>query len=156
MKDQETRLARPDETGLEAFAPYLMNRIMGRYNAAIRTEMARHGLTTPKMRALAVLAAVPGPLIGELAVYAVVEQSTLSRALVQLETNGLVRRETDAADSRATRIHITPAGRALFETMWPHMAKAQETLFRGIPDSERQVFLGTLQRMLRNIRKHDF
>lgn len=156
MKEQGTLHPRLGETGLEGFAPYLMNRIMGRYNAAIRAEMAQQGLTTPKIRALAVLSVVQGPLIGELAVYAVIEQSTLSRALAQLEVDGLVRRETDASDSRATRIHITPAGRALFETMWPHMAEAQETLFRGIPESERQAFLVTLQRMLRNIRKHDF
>jgi DNA-binding MarR family transcriptional regulator len=129
---------------------------MGRYNAAIRTEMAHHGLTTPKMRALAVLSVMQAPLIRELAFYAVVEQSTLSRSLDQLEADGLVRRESDSADSRATRIHITPQGRALFEEMWPHMAEAQEALFRGISDEERGAFLGTLQRMLRNIRKHDF
>ncbi|GAB4258636.1 MAG: MarR family transcriptional regulator [Pararhodobacter sp.] len=156
MRDHDTRLPRLGETGLEGFAPYLMNRIMGRYNAAIRAEMAKHGLTTPKMRALAVLSVVQAPLIRELAVYTVVEQSTLSRALDQLEADGLVRREADDSDSRATRIHITPAGRDLFETMWPTMAEAQEALFRGISDDERRAFIGTLQRILRNIRKHDF
>ena len=42
--------------------------------------MAALGLTTPKMRALAVLSVVDAPLIRELAVYAVIEQSTLSAA----------------------------------------------------------------------------
>lgn len=46
-----------------------MNRIMGRYNASLRTEMAELGLTTPKMRALAVLSVIDGPLIRELSVY---------------------------------------------------------------------------------------
>ncbi len=72
-------LRRLGEIGLQNYAPYLMNRIMGRYNASLREEMAALGLTTPKMRALAVLSVVDGPLIRELAVYAVVEQSTLSR-----------------------------------------------------------------------------
>jgi hypothetical protein len=36
------------EIGLEGFAPYLMNRIMGRYNAAMREQMADLGLTTTK------------------------------------------------------------------------------------------------------------
>jgi hypothetical protein len=52
------------EVGLTNFAPYLMNRIMGRYNASLRDEMAELGLTTPKMRALAVFSVVEGPLIG--------------------------------------------------------------------------------------------
>lgn len=144
------------EIGLANFAPYLMNRIMGRYNASLREEMAAHGLTTPKMRSLAVLAVIEGPLIRDLAVYTVTEQSTLSRALDQLEGEGLVRREADATDSRATRIFITEAGRAAFETLWPHMAMAERSLFRGIPDEERRAFVATLQKMLANIRKHEF
>jgi DNA-binding MarR family transcriptional regulator len=132
-----------------------MNRIMGRYNASLREEMAGLGLTTPKMRALAVLSVIEGPLIRELAVYSVVEQSTLSRALDQLAADGLIRREADPADSRATRVHITEDGRARFETLWPRMAEAQARMFRGIPEEERRAFVATLQKMLANIRKHE-
>ena len=76
--DKARKLA---EMGLENFAPYLMNRLMGRYNAALREEMAKLGLTTTQMRSLAVLSVLDGILIRELAVYAVVQQSTLSRGL---------------------------------------------------------------------------
>jgi DNA-binding MarR family transcriptional regulator len=133
-----------------------MNRIMGRYNASLRADLAGLGLTTPKMRALAVLSVIDAPLIGELAVYAVVEQSTLSRALDQLAGEGLIQRETDAGDSRAIRVHITEAGRAAFEAMWPQMAASYARMFQGIPDDERRAFVATLQKMLGNIRKHDF
>jgi DNA-binding MarR family transcriptional regulator len=148
-------LPRLGEIGLTNFAPYLMNRIMGRYNASLRDEMAGLGLTTPKMRALAVLSVIEGPLIRELAVYSVVEQSTLSRALDQLATEGMIRREADTSDSRATRIFITEAGRTAFETLWPHMSEAHSRMFRGIPPEERRAFVGTLQKMLTNIRKHE-
>ena len=143
------------EMGLAHYAPYLMNRIMGRYNASLRAEMAGLGLTTPKMRALAVLSVIEGPLIGELAVYAVVEQSTLSRALDQLAAEGLIRREADAADSRAVRVFITDAGRAAFETLWPRMADSYARMFRGVPEEERRAFVATLQKMLANIRRHE-
>ena len=154
MKDgaAKTRLG---EIGLSNFAPYLMNRIMGRYNASLRDEMSDQGLTTPKMRALAVLSVVDGPLIRELAVYTVVEQSTLSRALDQLHTDGLIRREIDPSDSRAVRVFVTDNGRAAFDALWPHMADAHAHMFRGIPDGERTAFVGTLQKMLANIRKHE-
>jgi DNA-binding MarR family transcriptional regulator len=144
------------EIGLGNFAPYLMNRIMGRYNASLRADLAGLGLTTPKMRALAVLSVIDAPLIRELAVYAVVEQSTLSRALDQLAGEGLIQRETDPGDSRAIRVHITEAGRAAFEVMWPQMAASYARMFQGIPDEERRAFVATLQKMLGNIRKHDF
>lgn len=155
MNEADLASPRLGEIGLEGFAPYLMNRIMGRYNAALRDDLAVMGLTTPKARALAVLAVIEAPLIRELAVYAVTDPSTLSRALDQLEAEGLVRRETCPSDNRATRLHLTVAGRAAFDRLWPQMARAEAALFHGIPDAERRAFLFTLQRMLRNIRKHE-
>jgi DNA-binding MarR family transcriptional regulator len=144
------------EVGLDQFAPYLMNRIMGRYNAAMQEEMAKLGLTTPQMRSLAVLSVRDGILIRELAVFAVVQQSTLSRALDTLAQNGLVRRQPDPDDSRATRIFLTDSGRAAFQRLWPHMSDAYQAMFAGIDAAEKQAFVGTLQKMLKNIRKHDF
>ena len=143
------------EIGLANYAPYLMNRIMGRYNASLRAEMADLGLTTPKMRVLAVLSVVEGPLIRELSVLTVVEQSTLSRALDQLQDGALIRRETDPSDSRAVRVFITEGGRATFESLWPQMAAGEARMFRGVPEEERRAFVGTLQKMLNNIRKHE-
>lgn len=143
------------DLGLQNYAPYLMNRIMGRYNASLREEMADLGLTTPKMRALAVLTVTDSPLIGELAVLTVVEQSTLSRALDQLQAEGLITRSTDPADSRATRVAITPEGRAAFASLWPHMLEAEGRMFRGILPEEKRAFVATLQKMLTNIRRHD-
>lgn len=155
MTDQAPPKPRLGEIGLSNYAPYLMNRIMGRYNASLRDEMAELGLTTPKMRVLAVLSVIDAPLIRELAVYTVIEQSTLSRALDQLAAEGRIRREADASDSRATRIHLTKAGRSTFETLWPRMADAHARMFKGIDDAERRAFVGTLQKMLANIRKHE-
>ena len=145
-----------EQVGLDNFAPYLMNRIMGRYNAALSAEMAALGLTTPQMRSLAVLSVTDGILIRELAVYAVVQQSTLSRALDALVRDGLVRRETDANDSRATRVYLTEQGREAYQRLWPHMASAYNAMFKGIGAEEKAAFVATLQTMLRNIRKHDF
>jgi DNA-binding MarR family transcriptional regulator len=153
--DDSAAAPRLGEIGLANFAPYLMNRIMGRYNASLRAEMGALGLTTPKMRALAVLSVIDGLAIRDLAVYAVVEASTLSRALDQLVTEGLVRRGADPDDSRTTRIFITDPGRTAFDTLWPCMAASYARMFRGVPDEERRVFVATLQKILANIRKHE-
>ena len=154
--DDSAPIPRLGDIGLSNYAPYLMNRIMGRYNASIRDEVAALGLTTPKMRALAVLSIMDGLSISQLAVYAIVEQSTLSRALDALQADGLIRRDTDAEDNRATRVAITPAGRTAFDTLWPHMAVTYARMFKGIPEAERLAFVATLQKVHGNIRKHDF
>ncbi|MEQ6250238.1 MarR family transcriptional regulator [Sulfitobacter sp. HNIBRBA3233] len=152
----QARDPRLGEMGLENFPPYLMNRIMGRYNAALQEEMTALGLTTPQMRSLAVLSVIDGPLIRDLAVYAVVQPSTLSRALDALEKSGLIRRETDTTDSRATRVFLTEEGRQAYDRMWPLMATAYGEMFKGVEDAERQAFIATLQKILRNVRVHDF
>lgn len=144
------------EIGLDHFAPYLMNRIMGRYNASLRSEMSALGLTTPQMRSLAVLSVMDGILIRELAVYAVVEQSTLSRALDSLARDGLIERRTDASDNRATRVFLTANGREAYERLWPHMAQSYAEMFRGIDQDQQRAFVTTLQKILHNIRKHNF
>ncbi len=152
MRDDLPRLG---EIGLANYPPYLMNRIMGRYNAAIRAEMAKLGLTTPKMRALAVLSVMDGQLIGQLAVHAIVEASTLSRAVDALQTDGLVRRAADAADSRSVRVFITQAGRAAFESLWPHMADTYQDMFAGIDPDEQRAFVATLQKIHANTQKSE-
>lgn len=152
----DQRAARLGEIGLQNFAPYLMNRIMGRYNAGLRENLAKQGLSTAKARALAVLSVIDGLQIGQLSVYAVIEQSTLSRTLDALASDGLIRRQTDPEDSRATRIFITEAGRCAFDSLWPEMADNWRRMFAGIPETEERAFLGTLQKILVNIRKHDF
>jgi len=143
------------EIGLWHFAPYLMNRIMGRYNADLGAALRDQGLTTSKMRTLAVLAVVPGLTINELSVYAVTEQSTMSRTLEALEKSGLVRRKERESDGRVREIYLTDAGRAEFDRAWPLMYASYERMFAGIPEPERAAFTAILQRILRNIRKHE-
>ena len=144
------------EIGLDNFAPYLMNRIMGRYNASLRQEMSALGLTTPKMRSLAVLAIRDGILIRELAVYAVVELSTLSRALDGLLASGLIHSESDPDDNRGTRVFITPEGRDVFAKIWPSMATSYGQMFQGISETEQLGFVTTLNKIMRNVRKNNF
>jgi DNA-binding MarR family transcriptional regulator len=68
----------------------------------------------------------------------------------------LVRRDPDPKDSRVTRIAITDRGRAAYEQLWPTMSRIYSQMFHGISADERQAFVATLQKILGNIRKHDF
>lgn len=141
--------------GLDNFEPYLMNRIMGYYNAAMRAELTRMGLTTAKMRVLGVLSAIDGPTIGELGGYAVVEQSTLSRALDALDRDGLIRRATDRSDTRVTRVHLTDAGRSAFDRLWPKLKQSHQAMFHGVGSKERAIFRETLTKILANVRRDE-
>jgi len=155
VPEKRERISSLGQIGLQQFAPYLMNRIMGRYNATLREDFRRQERTIPQVRTLAVLSVTDGVAVGDLAVFTVIEQSTLSRTLDTLEAQGLVRRETGDTDTRVRKVFLTDEGRAEFNRAWPAMHDAFEAMFDGIDDTEYAALIGTLQRMLANIRKHD-
>ena len=153
--ERRERISTLGQIGLQQFAPYLMNRIMGRYNATLRDDFRRQHRTIPQVRTLAVLSVTDGVTVGDLSVYTVIEQSTLSRTLDALEAHGLVRREPGETDSRQRRVFLTDEGRAEFGRAWPAMHEAFEQMFDGIDDAEYAALVATLQKMLRNIRQHE-
>lgn len=144
------------EIGLERYAPYVMNRIMSRYNSTLKSSFEETGLSMPKARALGTLSVRNGLGVGELSVYVGLEQSTMSRTLDQLEKDGLVAREDDAFDSRARRIKITDEGRRVFDAVWPKMLEAETVMFAGVDPADQRVFQSVLLQIHKNTRVHAF
>ena len=142
------------EIGLQNFAPYLMNRIVGRYNQTLQKSLADAGLNAVKMRVLAVLSVLDGVNVHDLSVYTVTEASTISRTLDGMEEAGLIRKDVSPTDSRIREVSLTADGAKLFQEMWPHMRDAYAAMFKGVSAEELDGFVGTLRKVLRNIRVH--
>lgn len=140
---------------LHGFAPYLLNRIMARYNARVAETLGAEGISIAQMRVLAVLAGDGPHTINELSVLTVINQSTLSRTLDSMEAAGLIRRQPCPNDSRVRHVFHTPAGAALHARAWPAMKAAEDRLFADIPADDRAAFTEMLRRILRSIRHHD-
>jgi MarR family transcriptional regulator, transcriptional regulator for hemolysin len=154
-ENERTRVPTLGEIGLDHFAPYLLNRIVARWNSDLSAQLKEHNLNTVRMRALAVLSIMSGATVNELSVYAVTEQSTMSRTLDGMAREGLIRRKQRAGDMRVREVHITEAGREAFRRFWPEMHGAFERMFAGISDREYKTLIGLLTRVLRNIRRHE-
>ncbi len=144
----------PEE--LEAFTPYLMNRIMARYNKGVESELKTAGVSVAQMRALVVLADNSPCSISELSVLTVIKQSTLSRTLDTMENAGLIKREAQDDDSRIRMISLSDAGRAAYATAWPAMVGMRETMLASLSDEEREMLNQLLLRIFYDIRHHDF
>jgi MarR family transcriptional regulator for hemolysin len=141
------------ELGLNQFTPYLLNRISADWNSALSDKLRGLGITTTKMRVLAVLSVSPGITINELSVLAVTEQSTMSRTLDALEEQGLIRRQPKTDDMRVREVYVTEAGQALFARLWPVMYGLYERQLRGVGEAEFRAFLSTLHKIMRNARE---
>ncbi|AXV16779.1 MarR family transcriptional regulator [Neorhizobium sp. SOG26] len=143
------------EIGLNHFAPYLMNRVVARWNSNMSEELREYDLSTAKMRTLAVLSVSSSLTINELSVFSVIEQSTMSRTLDSLEDQGYIRRTPRPEDMRIRDVTITEAGRDAFASFWPTMYDSFMRMFDGIDEEEYRVFTATLHKILLNIRKHE-
>ncbi|SCB28116.1 MarR family winged helix-turn-helix transcriptional regulator [Rhizobium multihospitium] len=154
-RDENAKRPTMGEIGLNHFAPYLMNRLMARWNANLSEELREYDMTTAKMRTLAVLSVSSSVTINELSVFAVTEQSTMSRTLDSLEQQGYIRRQPRAEDMRIRDVSITEEGRAAFEKVWPTMYDLFLQMFDGVEEAEYRTFISTLHKVLHNIRKHE-
>ncbi|WP_428929280.1 MarR family winged helix-turn-helix transcriptional regulator [Marinibacterium sp. SX1] len=141
---------------LEDFTPYLMNRIIARYNKGVEDALAEAGVSVAQMRALAVLAQGGPCTVNELSVLTVIKQSTLSRTLDSMEAAGLIRRVAETGDSRFRRIHLTDAGRAAHDRAWPAMTTMRDTMLSALDPQDRETLNTMLMRIFYDIRHHDF
>jgi DNA-binding MarR family transcriptional regulator len=140
------------EIGLDRFAPYLLNRIVARWNGDLALRLKAHGLSTIQMRTLAVLSVMPGATVNELAVHTMTEQSTMSRALDGIEREGLICRRHREGDMRVREVHVTEAGNETFRRFWPEMHGAFREMFAGLSEGEYEALAGLLARVLDTVR----
>lgn len=83
--------------------------------ARLMRQQADTGLSPTALAALASVEAA-GPLtLGALAAREQVAPPTVTKAVANLEDQGLVARNVDSHDRRVARVEITPAGRKLLE-----------------------------------------
>jgi DNA-binding MarR family transcriptional regulator len=79
----------------------------------VRRQDDESGVTAPHLSALSVLVFGGARTLGELAAAEQVTPPSMTRIVRNLEADGLVARETDAADRRVVRVRATEQGRAI-------------------------------------------
>ena len=151
-KSETARDQLADGVALDDFLPYLMNRITNRLNLNLLEDLRPLKINVPRWRVLAVLHARDGRNIGELAAYTVMDQSTLSRVIDQMERDGLVERRPGPGDSRVVCVHILEAGNRMFEAILPHAMRHMQHAVKGFSAQEKATLLCLLHKVLDNIK----
>jgi DNA-binding MarR family transcriptional regulator len=86
-----------------------------------------------------------GPLrLSDLAGFAGLNPTMLSRLVPRLEAGGLLRRLVVEGDRRVGRVDVTPKGRRLLDRIRSERNDALSQLLRGLDDPERQAVLDAL------------
>lgn len=114
----------------------------------IRLCEGTFGITRREWRILALLAQGDGLLSSELAGRAQLDRARTSRAVTALAAKQLVSRNPRPGDRRSVMLSLTPAGRALFDALFPQVAAINRSLLGALDDAELErldTALATLQ-----------
>jgi DNA-binding MarR family transcriptional regulator len=109
------------------------------------------GVTRPQWQVLSLLTRFEGINQGGLAEMLEVEPITLGRMIDRLQDAELVERRADPADRRAWRLHVTPKGLALVETLRPYANDTFEQALEGVDEARRADLMAMLGRMRSNL-----
>ena len=140
MTTAEPRWLDPTERDAWLFLVGVMTRLPGALDDQLRRDA---GLSHFEYVVLAGVSMSPGQSLrmSSLAGFAYVTLSHLSRVVTRLEERGLVVREPDPDDRRATRATLTDAGRELLRTSAPgHVETVRQHVFdRLTPAQTKQL-----------------
>jgi DNA-binding MarR family transcriptional regulator len=127
------------------------NAILATANTLLR-EAGRlfrsHGVTAVQFNVLNLLADAPeGLRPSELTAALVVDASSTTYVLDRMETLGWLRRSQEAADRRAWRIGLTPAGRDLYARVRPIYRMALRKAIGAVKAEQLEAMTAALQAM---------
>src|SRR5690606_16775988 len=137
-----------DALELEHFLPYRLSVLSNRISDAIAKEYSqRYPLGVTEWRVMAVprrrprLSASPG------AQRTAMDKVAVSRAVARLLQAGRLSRTADADDRRRALLRLSPAGQAIHDEVVPHARGFEERLLDGMPEAERALLFGLLDRL---------
>ncbi|MDX3806915.1 MarR family winged helix-turn-helix transcriptional regulator [Bosea thiooxidans] len=166
MRRSPTSLSRVDperETALAGLDPltvtklwdnpcwlsFRLNFVAFRFNDPVyRWIETRYGLVRPEFVALYAVGLREGVAAKNIVASSGLPKNTLSRAVQKLLQRRLLRREADPTDLRSYVLHLTAAGREIFDETMPPMVKHQTAMLAGLSDDEQQQLCALMDKLV--------
>jgi DNA-binding MarR family transcriptional regulator len=120
-----------------------LNRLMQR---ALAVRLAKAGVAPGAWYVLRVLWEEDGLTQRELATRIGIQEPTMVIALRGMEQAGWITRRRNDGDRRKAHVHLTPAGRALRETLLPEARAVIAEATRGLTAEETATLLALMRR----------
>jgi DNA-binding MarR family transcriptional regulator len=119
---------------------YLLNVGQRRVNRWIESRFGSEGgATAAQAGVLFLLAKQDGALTGEIAAALDLAPSAMTGLADRMSKAGLIERRRDAQDGRATRLHLTAAGREALQQASRGAAELNERLTAGFSEAELRI-----------------
>lgn len=119
------------------------------------SELSCHGVTISQCHALVEIGRAKNISLNELAELLNLDNSTMSRTVNNLVTNGLAQRDIDSQDRRYVTIALTTDGNRLYEDIEQEMNQYYRKIYEKIPENKRPQVLESMQILLDSINEND-
>jgi MarR family transcriptional regulator, organic hydroperoxide resistance regulator len=140
-----------DQSLFDDFLPHLIARLAYQLNADLIEKLRQEGINITRWRILAVLAMGDGITITEIIDRAMMQQSALSRALMNMVREGYVRRVTHRHDARCAEVYLTNQGRALFDSLNVVVRRREKRLLNGLSPAQVAASFALIRRLSHNM-----
>jgi len=126
---------------------YLLARSSFNTSSELHQRFKQEGVSVLTWR---ILAAVQesSKTVNQLAALVLVNQSTLSKALDRLETEGLLQRSQNQLQKRKTNISVTTKGRRLISKLVPIAQQYEQHSFSQLNENEKTTLRKILKKLL--------
>lgn len=125
------------------------------YDGFIREEMKKNGIKSSYRHLLRPLAIQDGVTQLDLVKISRLKAPTVSTTLRNMELEGLVQRETDKDDARATRVFITQKGKEIDAKMRESTKEIVKIFVDGLSEKEQKIAVDAMAKMFNNIRSSE-
>jgi Transcriptional regulators len=132
---------------------YLLSRTYYAYKKAATKAVASYGITPDQYGILHRLSYREAISQKELAELHARDQTAVGKIVDKLERKKLVIRTTDPRDRRAVLLYLTEEGKQLIPRLNAVMQETERQAVEGLPDSEIERFLDTMNAIFRNVRE---
>jgi MarR family transcriptional regulator, transcriptional regulator for hemolysin len=130
---------------------YLVNDVARLMRTVYDRRVRSLGLTRSQWWVLNYVFRHPGVTQSELAAILEVERATLGRLLDRLQAKGWVRREDDARDRRAWRVHLTATADPVMRKLRHQAFGLRRDALAGLSAAQREQFVDALLAIKANL-----
>jgi DNA-binding MarR family transcriptional regulator len=121
------------------------------FDAQMRVEMLKNGMRASYKQLIRPLSLKDGITQLDLVKITKLKAPTISTTLRNMESDGLVRRETDKDDARATRVFITEKGRDADKKLRSSNTKLEKSFLAVLNETEKEQLLSLLNKIKDNV-----
>ncbi len=153
MTHKKVSLVGPDHPDfiLDDYPLYNLNRTSATYIENMSRQLRRFNMDQPSWRILMLLGDKNPSTVGDLSRRSVTKISTITRILMRMEKENLVRRIPFPEDNRVIEVFITDKGKEILVKLRMLADNVYQTTFDGIAENDMITFTNILMQMRKNL-----